>query len=114
MTDARLPPKLEVDSMMRLVQSAGGFAAVLAKGDPDAGTILVVVVENGANARLFERMPQLDGARKWTCTRVQDAENKSEFDEYVQQRSHRDRDVWVIELDVPNAERLVLNPSSAG
>ncbi|WP_068070782.1 DUF1491 family protein [Novosphingobium lentum] len=112
--DPRLPPKLEIDAMIRLVQSAGGFAAVLAKGDPDAGTILVVTTQNGTNTRLFERMPQLDGSRKWTQTKVQDDDNKPEFNEYVQRRSARDSDLWIVELDVPNAERLVLNPSSAG
>ena len=52
-------------------------------------------------------MPRLDGARVFEMVREQDAENKAEFEEYLTRRAARDRDLWLIELDVPNAERLV-------
>ena len=57
--DARLPAHLEVAALIRQVNAEGGFAAVLAKGERDAGTILVVLAHNGGNPRLFERMPDL-------------------------------------------------------
>lgn len=103
----RIAAKLEVSGLIRAAQAAGGFAAVLHKGEPDAGTILLVCLENGGIARLYERMPQLDGSRKWVRSKVQDADNKSEFDEYLTRRRTQDRDVWLIELDVVNPERLI-------
>lgn len=103
----RIAAKLEVSGLIRSAQAAGGFAAVLHKGEPDGGTILLVAVENGGIARLFERMPQLDGTRKWVESRVQDADNKGEFDAYVTRRTVQDPDVWVVELDIANPERLI-------
>ena len=71
MEDARLPAHLEVSGLIRATQAAGGFATVLRKGEKEAGTILVVLTENGANSRVYERMPQADGKRAWYCARVQ-------------------------------------------
>jgi hypothetical protein len=106
-SDVRLPAHLEVAALIRAAEAAGGFATVLAKGERDAGSILVLTMERGGNARLWERMPRLDGQRIFEVVREQTAENKQEFVEHLARRTSRDRDSWVIELDVPNAERLV-------
>lgn len=103
----RLPAQLEVSGLIRAVQAAGGFATVLHKGEPDAGTIVVVLCENGRNARLFERMPSPDGTRKWTLTKSQDAENVTEFNDLLTRRHNRDPDLWIVELDIPNGERFI-------
>lgn len=103
----RLPAHLEVAALIRSAQAEGGFAAVLRKGERDAGTILVVALTNGANRRLFERMPALDGSRSWTESRLEDPADSVAFDEYLVRRSAQDGDLWLIELDVPNPERLV-------
>ena len=105
--EARLPAHVEVSGLIRAVESAGGFAMVLQKGERDAGTILVLTTQNGRNTRLWERMPQLDGSRKFSCTREQDDENPREIDEYMGKRRRSDPDCWVIELDIENAERFV-------
>lgn len=104
---ARLPAQLEVSGLIRRVAAAGGFAAVLRKGEPDAGTILIVWRENGVNPTAYERLPQPDGRRTWTATRIQDTENPSEFEDYLARRGERDPDLWLIELDVPNPERFI-------
>ena len=59
--DARLPAHLEINALIRRVAAEGGFGSVLQKGEPDAGTILLVLTERGGNARIYERMPGLDG-----------------------------------------------------
>lgn len=105
--EARLPAHLEVSGLIRSVSAEGGFATVLHKGERDAGTILVVLTENGANARLYERMPQLDGTRKWTCSRRQDPQNMQEFSEYLGRRGEQDPDLWIVELDVAKGERFI-------
>ncbi len=114
MEDAGLPAHLEVSGLIRQVGAAGGFAAVLAKGERDAGTILVVLAHNGGNPRLFERMPQLDGTRKWVCSRVHDAENPFDFQDYLNRRKRQDPDVWIVELDVAQGERFIGAEPNAG
>ena len=105
--DARLPAHLEVTGLIRAVQAAGGFATVIAKGERDAGTLLVVCCQSGANAAAYERMPQPDGSRAWTLSRRQDIDNPREFWDYCDRRRQQDDDLWVVELDVPNGERFI-------
>jgi hypothetical protein len=96
-----------VSSLIRRVQAEGGFATVLHKGERDAGTILVVLVERGANARLFERMPQLNGTRAWTQSKEEDHESKREFSDYLERRVKQDPDLWIVELDIACGERFI-------
>ena len=110
----RLPAHLEVSGLMRRVATAGGFAAVIARGERDAGTILLVLRDSHTNPRLFERMPQPDGTRAWTLNRTQDSEKKQEFEDYLTRRSQQDNDLWIVELDVPNPERFIGDSATAG
>jgi hypothetical protein len=106
--DARLPAHLEVAGLIRSVQAAGGFATVIAKGERDAGTLLVVCCEKGANATAYERMPQPDGTRSWSLARKQNVDDPKEFWDYCDRRRRQDGDLWVIELDVPKGERFIV------
>lgn len=110
--DARLPAHIEVSGLVRMAEANGGFAAVLAKGERDAGTILILTMERGENRALYERMPQLDGSRKFGRVKSQDPENPQEFEEYLTRRKGQDSDIWIVEVDIANAERFIatLNP----
>lgn len=105
--DARVPAHLEVTGLIRAVEAAGGFAAVLHKGERDAGTILVVTMENGQNSCAYERMPQLDGTRGWSKKSLQDVDNTHVFSEYLERRANQDPDLWIVELDIANGERFI-------
>lgn len=106
--EGRLPAHLEVSGFLRSVNAAGGFATVLHKGEPDSGTILIVLTNSSHQARLFERMPSMDNDREWQCTRTQDPEKPNEFNDYIERRCSQDSDIWVIELDIPDGERFIL------
>ena len=102
----RLTTRLTIDALFRRVQAAGGFAAVLARGDDGAGAILMVCRERGAFKSLSERTVDLDGNYQFTPCGPQDVDSESERDSYIQRRRHQDRDLWLIELDIPDAERF--------
>ena len=104
---ARLPAHVEVSGLVRSVSAAGGFATVLQRGEKDAGTLLIVALDRGENATLWERMPQLDGSLSFTCSRQQDPEKPNEFNEYIARRKQSDPDCWVVELDIADAERFI-------
>ncbi|TAD73658.1 MAG: DUF1491 family protein [Sphingomonadales bacterium] len=106
MTD-RLPAHLEASAIMRLAESQGGFGTVLAKGERDAGTILLVMLCRGTGAVLYERMPQLDGARFFVATKRENSEISQEFSEYLARRRQQDSDLWLIEVDIADTERFV-------
>ena len=80
---------------------------MIAKGERDAGTLLVVCCGKDRLAAAYERMPQPDGSRAWTLSRQQDPENPQEFWDYCDRRKNQDSDLWIVELDVPNAERFI-------
>lgn len=107
MEEARLPAHVEVAALIRRTQAEGGFATVVQKGEPDAGTILLVLYKSGTNSRIYERMPQPDGSRNWHCLKAEDPENKEEFNHYVARRGAQDPDLWIVELDIANGERLI-------
>ena len=109
MSASRLPAAFEVSGLIRLVESSGGFAMVLHKGEPDSGTLLIVILDNQGLGRAFERLPQIDGTRRWAVAKSQTQENKAEFEEYLKRRTAQDPDLWVIELTIADGERLVLN-----
>ena len=112
--EPRIPAHLEVSGLIRAVQAAGGFATVLAMGERDAGTLLVVCCEKGRSAAAYERMPHPDGYRTWTLIRRQDPENPQEFWEYCDRRGRQDDDLWVVELDIPDAERFIALAGTSG
>ncbi len=105
--EGRLPAHLEASAIVRLAESEGGFATILAKGERDAGTILVVTLCRGEGGVLHERMPQLDGSRKFLATKREDAEKPQEFGEYLARRRQQDSDVWIIEVDVADPQRFI-------
>lgn len=105
--EARLPARLEVAALIRLAQNGGGFAAVLKSGEDQGGAILLVLTENGTNPRVYERMPSLDGSRTWHQSRKQVTENTREIPDYLDRRGDQDVDLWIVELDIANAERLI-------
>lgn len=105
--DERLPAHLEISGLIRAVQAEGGFGTVIAKGERDAGTILIICCENGSNCRIYERMPQLDGSRAWTLTKKQDTDNTAEISEYCDRRKRQDSDLWILELDIADGERFI-------
>ncbi|HSM53244.1 MAG TPA: DUF1491 family protein [Erythrobacter sp.] len=105
--DARLPAHLEVAGIIRAIESQGGFASVIAKGERDAGTVLILTIYRGENAVLFERMPQLDGSRPYLAAKQQNSENPQEIFEYLEKRKRQDPDIWILEADIADRERFV-------
>jgi hypothetical protein len=103
----RLPAHLEVSAILRLAESQGGFAIILAKGERDAGTILLVTMYRGAGSTLYERMPALDGSRTFVASRAENPENPQDFPEYLARRRRQDADIWLIEVDIADPERFV-------
>lgn len=93
--------------MIRAVETAGGFATVLRKGHREAGAILLVLIEKGANPRVFEAMPSVVAGREWLCTRRDDPEKPHELPDYLDRRAGDDPDLWIVELDIAQGERFI-------
>ncbi len=100
---ARLTSAMLVSALIRRVGSEGGNATVLAKGDATAGAILLICMEKGVVQSVRERVLDRAGAYAWTT--VGPAEPDALAD-YLDRRRNRDSDLWLVELDIANAERF--------
>uniref|UniRef100_UPI001576AE9F DUF1491 family protein n=1 Tax=Sphingomonas bacterium TaxID=1895847 RepID=UPI001576AE9F len=80
---------------------AGGMAVVRARGDAQGGAILLVVSELGGPERLLERGIGADGG-----SALIESAPAGDIDEYWRRRRARDPDLWVVALDIAQAERF--------
>ena len=114
----RLPSATLVGALLRRVNDAGGLAMVLAKGDQQAGAILVVTCTKGREFNILERTMGPTGAVQLMPVRVVEAEgstdNSQAISDYWQRRRARDPDLWVIELDILDAERFAAETIGLG
>lgn len=102
----RLTSRMLVDSLRRRVQGAGGFAAVLAHGDDTAGAILLICMEKGEVMKLLERTLDPGGNYRFTTCGPQDVASREDRDSYIRRRRAQDPDLWILELDIADAERF--------
>ena len=104
--EPRLQSSILAAALMRRAESEGGFAAVLAKGDPTAGAVLVILAEKGRKVRILERALRGDGRYIWQDVGTQALGNTEETEKFLARRRNFDPDIWLIELDVASAERF--------
>lgn len=103
---SRLPSGVLVGALIRRADGAGGNATVLARGDADAGAILLLTLERGQNPRMWERGLGPDGKPRLIPAGPQDLVPESDLTAYWQRRREKDADLWVIELDIASPERF--------
>ena len=83
---ARLASSVLVTALIRLAESHGGFAAVLARGDRNAGSLLVVLAKNGRKLRVLERVLRPDDSYAWDDVLRQGVEEEAEFQAVIDRR----------------------------
>ncbi|MFS2109888.1 DUF1491 family protein [Sphingomonas sp. Sphisp140] len=103
---ARLATGVLVNALIRRAEGAGGSAMVLAKGDATAGAVLLLLVERGANPRFVERGLGPDGDPALIPSGPREFADDGEVTAYWRRRRERDSDLWVVELDIAQAERF--------
>lgn len=110
---ARLASSVLVSALLRRAQDEGGNGAVLAKGDPTAGSVTVILSEKGRKACFLERLLQADGRYSWEESR-QEVGNEGEFHKFLDRRRKYDPDLWILELDIASAERFAAEMNAIG
>ena len=92
---------------MRQVESSGGFAAIVKRGDPDSGALILLVATRGQNVALIERRMGPDFDYDWTISARPDDAEPEKFLELNPQHHWFDPDCWLIELDIADAEQFI-------
>ena len=99
----RLAAGLKVSALMRAVMAAGGFAVVLARGDDTAGSI-AVVVRGRADDEDVLLAPMMNASGHYEHVEVARGPAIAAWSERARQR---DPDLWLVELDIPDAARFI-------
>lgn len=97
----RLASRLRVAALIRRVNSAGGFGTVLARGDDEAGAIAVVTRDTGEEAL---RAAVLGAGGRYEFAELARGDAVAPW---IDKARRRDPDLWVIELDIPQAGQFV-------
>jgi hypothetical protein len=86
---------------LRLGDTAGRPGAVLRRGDPDAGGVLVVLrVPDGLV--VLSRVTGADGDPAWMRGTGAASVDQSAADAYAARQIKFDPDLWVLEFDAPD------------
>jgi hypothetical protein len=108
---ARLTSAMLVSALLRRVSAEGGNAVVVARGDATAGSILLICLEKGVRTSLRERILGGDARYSWAAVGPDAVADEVEVGSWLARRRSRDPDLWIIELDIPNAERFAAETS---
>ena len=103
---ARLASGVMVAALLRRVAAEGGFGTVVHKGDATAGSIAIITRDRG-ETRLIERVMAGGDGYEWREAAAGEA-----IDGWIERARRFDPDLWIIELDIPDAARFVAETSA--
>lgn len=101
-----LPSGILVSALLKRVNDAGGMGMVRARGDAEAGAILLILNDASASPRLVERALNPLGKPALVPAGPAGHPDPAALEAYWRRRRDRDPDLWVIELDIASAERF--------
>lgn len=99
--------------LLRRAAASGDFAAILKKGDPDRGSLLILVGSRGRHFACLERMLAADGTYRWHVVGPNDSASSADIADFLARRARFDEDLWAIELDIADAERFIAETTNS-
>ena len=107
-----LSTDLWVSALIRRAEQGAAFPAVIRRGDPQAGAVLVKVVDRRAGRfDLYAEALRGDGERVWM--RPVAAEDEAGQDAYAERAVRFDPDIWIVEIDDPKGRHFLTEPVEA-
>lgn len=97
---AELKTEFWASALIRRAEIGGAFAAVVRKGDSDAGAVLVKVATLDKRARLYAPARDGEGERIWLDLSAGSlGDDEADVDAAIRKRTETDPDLWVIEVE---------------
>ncbi len=81
---------------------------VLHKGAAEAGAICVEMRENGRFFGFYDRIWSVDGEYRWHALPLEPDVTDADLTALRERRLHYDPDLWLLELDIANVQRFIV------
>ena len=105
--EARLKSGLWLKALIRRCDLAAIPIAVLARGDADAGAILLKFNGGAAGCAVLAQARGQDGELVWMRATGPASVAGADADAYIARQRQRDPDIWVAEIETESAETVI-------
>jgi hypothetical protein len=108
--EARLKTGLWLKALIRRCDLAAIGIAVIARGDPDSGAVLLKFNGRDAGCRVLAQARRPDGALAWISATGTAAVAEAEADAYIARQRRYDPDLWAVEIETDRVEAVIDGP----
>ena len=105
--EPRLKSKVWIQSLIRRCDLAAISAAVVARGDDDAGAILLKFYNRDSGCSVLAQVRGPDGELVWMRATGPTPVAEADAESYIERQRRRDPDVWVIEIESGSAATVL-------
>jgi hypothetical protein len=97
--EPRLKTGLWIKALIRRCDLAAVAVAVVARGDPDSGTVLIKLNGRDDGCTVLGQARDPDGELIWMRATGSAAVAEADADTYISRQRRRDPDLWVVEIE---------------